>query len=106
MDGGIGEGCLSVGSDNVAGIQACVTGGDVELCARFPGFRPARFVAKYSHTLPCFAQRAQQGFSLLHFIFEAAHRLQLSRSLRTGAAVAASATGGDCAVVDIGVNIV
>jgi hypothetical protein len=56
--------------------------GEIGLRTRVPGLRPARLVTKYSQGFPCFAQRAQIGFSLLHLIFEAAQRLQLSRSLR------------------------
>ena len=35
-------------------------------------FLPPRLVAKYSHAIPRFAQRAHVGFSLLHFSLEAA----------------------------------
>lgn len=43
-------------------------------------FRPPRLLAKYSQTIPRFAQRAQVGLSLLHLSLDAAHPLQLSRN--------------------------
>ncbi len=56
--------------------------------------RPARLVAKYSHVMPRFAQRAQVGFSLLHLTLDAAQGWQLSRSLGTAGIVDRRAGAG------------
>ena len=79
---------------------------------RLSCFRPARFVAKYSHVTPRFPQRAQVGFSLLHLTLEAAQAWQLSRSLGTGgtidrrACAGRVAASGGCTAAIVGLKYV
>lgn len=98
---------MTPGEANISGSQIAVVQLDAVFGkswvtgGRLPCFRPARLVAKYSHTMPRFAHRAQVGFSLLHLSLDAAQRLQLSRSLGPAGAMLRRAGGvrGDCTVV-------
>lgn len=66
-----GSGPVLVDDDEATAACVPPTVEAIALFRRLACFRPARLVAKYSHVLPRFSQRAHVGLSLLHLSLDA-----------------------------------